>query len=248
MGTIGVIAGLKRELRCLGLGLRRPGHVLTFAAGGSPERAQARAQEWVAAGRVRALMSFGICGGLDPALPPGTVVVAHRIALPEGGSLHFDGRWARAIAARIPNARVAPLLGADTVALTAADKSALFARHSVPAVDMESRGVAEAAREAKIPFVALRVVADPAERSLPPLTVDAINVHGRLRPLRVLMGLLRRPRDLPALFALARDARRAYAALAAATAAALVPDLVPHAEDALAAEGALPPELVPQTM
>jgi adenosylhomocysteine nucleosidase len=247
VGTIGIIAGLKRELRCLGFGLRRPTHVVTFAAAGSPERAQAHAQGWLADGRVRALMSFGICGGLDPALAPGTIVVAHRIALPEGGSLHFDGRWARAIAERIPNARIAPLLGADTLALTAADKSALFARHAVPAVDMESRGVAEAARSANVPFVALRVVADPAERSLPPFTMAAINERGRLKLFRVLLGLMRRPRDFPALLALARDARRAYAALTAVTAAAVVADLVPHGEEAGAGESVLLPDLLPQT-
>jgi adenosylhomocysteine nucleosidase len=242
---IGVISGLKRELRCLGLGLERPAHVVTFAAAGSSERAQARALGWVADGRVRALMSFGLCGGLDPALAPGTVLVAHQIALPEGGRMHFDSRWAHAIASRIPQARIAPLLGADTVAVTAAEKGRLFARHLVPAVDMESRGVAEAAHEAGVPFVALRAVADPADRSLPPAAVDAINAYGRLRPLRVLLGLLRRPRDLAALFALATDARRGYDALAAAKIHALMPELVPHAAAAAMASEALLPDLVP---
>jgi len=110
---------------------------------------------------------------------------------------------------------------------------------------MESRGVAEAAHEAGVPFVALRAVADPADRSLPPAAVDAINAYGRLRPLRVLLGLLRRPRDLAALFALATDARRGYDALAAAKIHALMPELVPHAAAAAMASEALLPELVP---
>ena len=246
VNKIGIISGLKRELRCLGLGFDRPGHVVTFAAAGSPERAHARARGWIADGRVRALMSFGLCGGLDPTLAPGTVLVSHQIKMPEGHTLRFDERWARAIAARIPDSRVAPLLGVDTAAVTAEDKRALYARHGVPALDMESRGVAEAAHEARIPFVALRAVADPAERSLPSAALNAINAHGRMRPLNVLLGLLRRPRDFAALLALASDARRGYDALAAATSGALLPDLVPHSGSALHDTGLFLAEFVPQ--
>jgi len=211
---IGVVAGLKRELRCIGL--RRPAHLLTFAAAGSPERAHARAQGWIAGGRIKALASFGLCGGLDPALAPGAIVVAHEIVLPEGGAYLFDGAWARAVAACLPGARIAPLLGAKTAAVTPAEKRELFQRTGAAAVDMESRGVAEAARDAKLPFVAIRAVADPADRALPRSATRAINAHGRLRPFRVLLGLLARPGDLGALLSLSKEAGRGYDALAAA--------------------------------
>jgi len=247
MRKIGIISGLKSELRCVGFGLDAPAHLVTFAAAGSPERARARALGWAAEGRVHALMSFGLCGGLDPSLAPGDVVVAHRIALPEGGTLQFDSRWAHAIAARIAGARVAPLLGAAEVAMSAGEKRALFERHAAHAVDMESRGVAEAARAAGIPFVALRAVADPAERSLPPSAARAFDNAGRIRPLRVLLGLMRRPRDLGALMALGADARRGYEALLAAGMRALLPDLVPAPVHAPADAGALAPALVART-
>jgi len=224
---IGLISGMKRELRCLGL--RRPAHLLTFAAAGSPERARARADGWIAGERVAGLVSFGICGGLDPALVPGSIIVAHEIVLPEGGSWCFDDAWARSVAARIPGARIAPILGVATAAITAEEKSALFARHGAPAVDMESRGVAEAAHEAKLPFVALRAVADPASRSLPAAALAGINAQGRMRPWRVLLALLARPGDFPALVALAGEARRGYAALAAAAKnGALARELLPR--------------------
>lgn len=213
-GKIGVVAGLKRELRCIGL--RRPPHLLTFAAAGSPDRAHARAQGWIASGRVTALASFGLCGGLDPSLKPGMVVVSHEIVLPEGGAYLFDSAWARAVAGRIPGARIAPLLGAREAAVTTAEKRDLFQKTGAAVVDMESRGVAEAAREAKLPFVAIRAVADPADRTLPKVATDAINAHGRLRPLRVLFGLLARPGDLGALLSLAKEAGLGYDALAKA--------------------------------
>ncbi|MFO0988232.1 MAG: hypothetical protein U1F37_12840 [Alphaproteobacteria bacterium] len=231
MRQIGLIAGLRSELRCLRVGREFPAHVVTFAAGGSPERARARALGWAAEGRIRALMSFGLCGGLDPRLEPGHVVVAHRIALPEGGALEFDAGWAHAIAARIAGARVAPLLGASAIAASAADKRALFERHAAPAIDMESRGVAEAAQEAGVPFVAVRAVADPAHRTRPQAAARAVDAHGRVRPVRVALGLAARPHDLPALIALGADARRGHAALAAAALRALLPELVPQAVD-----------------
>lgn len=224
---IGVVSGLKRELRCLGL--LRPPHLLTFAAAGSAERAHARAQGWAADGRVMALASFGLCGGLDPTLAPGALILAHEIVLPEGGAFLFDGEWARAIAARVPGARIAPILGATAAAISPGEKRALFQRHGAAAVDMESRGVAEVAREARIPFVAIRAVADPAGRALPKAALAGINAHGRLRPFRVLLCLLARPGDLGALLSLAKEAERGYDALAAAAKkGALAAGLVPH--------------------
>ena len=217
---------------------------MTFAAAGRAERAEACASGWIAEGRVRALMSFGLCGGLDPKLAPGTIVVAHEIALPEGGRVACDGRWANAIAMRISGARVAPLLGADRVAATTSEKRALFATHAAPVVDMESRGVAAAALKAGIPFVAVRAVADPAERSLPPLAAAAVGADGRVRASQVLAGLLRRPRDVAALLALAGDARRAYESLVRAGAKALMRELVPQPALEPAAPLARAPELV----
>lgn len=226
MRQIGIISGLRSELRSLGAGGLRA-HFVVFAAGGSPARARAQAQHWAAEGRVAALASFGLCGGLDPALAPGDVVVAHRIVLPEGGAIDLDARWAQAIAARIPGARLAPILGAADVAAGAMEKRALFERHAAPAIDMESRGVAEAAHKAGLPFVALRAVADPAARTLPRAAAHAVDAEGRVRVVRVLLGLVARPGDLGALIAVGGDARRGHAALAAAAARALLPDLVP---------------------
>ncbi|MCW5774077.1 MAG: hypothetical protein KIT16_20705 [Rhodospirillaceae bacterium] len=225
-GAIGLISGLKRELRCLGL--RRPPNVVTFAAAGSPERAYARAQGWIADKRIVALMSFGLCGGLDPSLVSGALVVASDILLPEGGAWHFDGRWADAIASRLAGARRAPILAANTVAMTASEKAKLFQQHQAAAVDMESRGIAEAAREANLPFVAVRAVADPANRSLPKAALAGINAHGRMRPFRVLAGLLAHPGEFFQLLALAGEARRGYAALtSAAKSGAVSRELVP---------------------
>lgn len=56
-------------------------------------------------------------------------------------------------------------------------------------------------------------MADPAERALPPLALDAVDENGAPRIGRVLRGLAARPGDLRALLALKRDSDAAHATL-----------------------------------
>jgi adenosylhomocysteine nucleosidase len=56
-------------------------------------------------------------------------------------------------------------------------------------------------------------VADPAERALPPAALIGLDAAGRPALGRVLLSLVRQPAQLPALLQLARDTRRALAAL-----------------------------------
>jgi hypothetical protein len=78
---------------------------------------------------------------------------------------------------------------------------------------MESHHLARAALTARRPFAALRAVSDPVDRALPPLAADALGPDGRPRTGAVLAGLARRPGQLPALLAAARDSAAALAAL-----------------------------------
>jgi hypothetical protein len=74
---------------------------------------------------------------------------------------------------------------------------------------MESRAVARTG----LPFAILRVVVDPAERAIPSSVLAALTPNGRLNPLVLIGGLLRRPGEIGALRALARDNTAARASL-----------------------------------
>jgi adenosylhomocysteine nucleosidase len=73
-----------------------------------------------------------------------------------------------------------------------------------------------AAPQAGIPFAALRAIADPADRNVPPAALLPLAADGRPDLARVLASLLRRPQQAAALFGLAREVRHGLAALARA--------------------------------
>jgi hypothetical protein len=165
----------------------------------------------VAAGATR-LLSFGLAGGLDPTLAPGTLVLASDVIC-DGVWLPTDARWRGSFAAT--DWVQGPLLAADAPLLDRHAKLAAFAATGAVAVDMESGAVARVAAQAGLPFVAVRAVADPAWRSVPERLVRAVDGQGRIRPLAAVLAAALHP--LSALL-LAADARAALAALRAAAA------------------------------
>ncbi len=159
-----------------------------------------------------ALLSFGMAGGLDPALAPGTLVLATAVQAPDGENYPSDEAWRAALGARIP-ALAAILLGCDAPVSDPAEKARLFAATGAAAVDMESHAIAAVAADAGIPFLALRAVADPAHRAVPPAALLGVGPDGGTRPGAVLAALVFAPREIPSVMALAGESRRALSAL-----------------------------------
>jgi adenosylhomocysteine nucleosidase len=155
-----------------------------------------------------ALVSFGLAGGLDPILRPGTVVVAADV-LDDGERLSTD----RVLAARFGGMTGHTVLAGSTVVADAAEKRALFAATGAHVVDLESGPVARIARSHGLPFAVVRAVCDPAERDLPPAALVALGPGGGIGLMPVLRSVLGRPRQIFGLLALARDAARARRAL-----------------------------------
>ena len=72
---------------------------------------------------------------------------------------------------------------------------------------------AEVAAYYGLPFAVLRVVLDPAHRTIPPSALAGAREDGETDPLAVVRALMKRPGDLPGLLRLAEDTRRASRAL-----------------------------------
>lgn len=206
MGSLtGIVTGLRVEARLL------RAMPLVACAGAEPETA---ARALLAAGATR-LMSFGLAGGLDPALPAGTLILASEI-IGADGRRPTDAAWAAALAR--PGMIRAPLLHSAAPLTTRAAKAAAFAASGAAAVDMESGAVARIAALAGVPMLALRAIADPAGRSVPAAAIRVIDAQGHLRPHALCAALALHPWTMSCLAVQARQAltalRKAVATLA----------------------------------
>lgn len=166
----------------------------------------------LAAPKASGIVSLGIAGGLAPGLRSGTSVLATEVV--HGGEhMPTDAAWRMRLKEKLPNALLAPVAGTSGIASSREAKAALHAQTRAAAVDMESHIAAQFARERRIPFAVLRVVADPAEEALPPAALVAISADGSVRHAAVLRSIFANPVQIPALIATARHSRAAFAEL-----------------------------------
>ena len=220
--VLGIVCGMVVEARALGRWADDP-RISIGISGARPDRAEAEARRLVTEG-CGVLLSWGVAGGLDPALGPGDLVIPAMIVA--GVVAEDSASWAVSpkFCANLPAGVPSPLrgegqggganlLGHDRMVLSAAEKSALFEQTGAVAVDMESHRVARVAAEAGLPAIAIRVIGDPAGRAAPRLVTHAIGEDGRPRIGPVIAGLLRRPGDLGALLRVKRDTDLALRAL-----------------------------------
>jgi len=160
----------------------------------------------------RGLISFGVAGGLRPDLLAGTCIVASTIV---AGRTRFatDARWSRKLLHGIPGAVAGVLAGAHTPVASSADKRVLHHETDADAVDTESHIVAGAAAEHGLPMTAVRVICDPAARSLPELVIRSVRADGSTDVRALLRSIVREPQHLGTIMRVAIEARAARATL-----------------------------------
>ncbi len=223
MRAVGIITGLALEARLLRREIAALPETERPRLGVAAGRAERARELGLAMARQGAggLVSFGLAGGLDPALGTGDIVVPAAVRDAADHRYEVDAGWrARLIdaLAELPGGAIETLAGSESPVTTTADKAALRQRSGAAAVDMESHGVARAAQEAGLPFLVLRAVGDPAGRAIPRSALAGMGPDGESRVGAVVGALMLRPWELPALLALARDTGRATSALRRAAA------------------------------
>jgi adenosylhomocysteine nucleosidase len=225
---VGVVVALASEARALGptmprggdpplseLALLGEGSLLALSGIGGAAAAAA-AQALVDSG-VSALMTFGMAGGLDPALKPGCVVIPCELLSTHGARYAACRSWRERVAAAVsPLCAVTEgnLLTSTQAIDTPAEKAAALRSTGAAAVDMESAAVADVAARHNLPFIAVRVIVDTAADFLPRAVVAASRA-GRVRFGRLIGGLILRPREIAALLRLAQRYRIAMRSLRA---------------------------------
>jgi adenosylhomocysteine nucleosidase len=167
--------------------------------------------------------SIGISGGLAPGLPRGAIVLAERIVESVAGKntkYHnylpdeqlLDKLETALRLSGIIYRRGAILCSAKPL-LTASEKAAAHGTTGAIAVDMESGGAAAAAAAQSLPFFSVRVICDPAERSLDGRLLKGVDPEGNGRPLRMLITVLKNPWLIVGAVRVARDFSVAMASL-----------------------------------
>jgi len=203
-----IVCGLKREAAILG----GPGR--TTLCGDAPTLLARLAK----ATRLKPslVVSWGLCGGLDPHLRPGDLILGAEVVSGEG-AVKTDEAVTASLAERLAVAGagvvVERLAAAEAPVMTAAAKAVLRRTTGAAGVDMESLIAGQYALRERVPFAILRAVADPAERDLPPLALKAMTADGGIRVQAIIGGLIGSPWRLADLRALAADSRAAFRAL-----------------------------------
>ena len=181
------------------------------------ERALRAARDALTQGAV-GLVSWGVAGGLDPALAAGTVVLPSTLLTLNGRRFQADPTWRETLSALLaPELTVheGELLNTEEILTTPSAKARLAAATGAVAVDMESAAIAEAAAAAGRPFVVLRVIADAAGDSLPAAIGRFVDSNGN-SCLRSVLKTACRPAEWKRLWRLAQRSREAQRTLARA--------------------------------
>jgi adenosylhomocysteine nucleosidase len=211
---LGIVTGLASEADCLEFRSAAKG-VRVLCVGADCGRAAAAARELVAEG-CAGLISFGIAGGLDPALNAGALVVADGVVLPDGRRLETDPGWRSRLREALGPA-IGPvsgdLAGCDGAVLDARQKKSLRGASGAAAVDMESHAVARVAAESDIPFLVVRAVSDTFRHGIPAWVPGTIQPDGHPGWSAVVTGILAHPADMPTLLRLRTTSRKALATL-----------------------------------
>lgn len=222
MTILGVITGLEFEASVVRRAARDAGVAdrVLVECGLGRDRACDAAKGLLRDG-AKALLSFGIAGGLNPSVVCETTVIATAIKAEGMPTVPCSETWAahleEALRASTPIVR-GDLAYAPGILITSMDKAGAFGATRALAADMESYGVGEAALAANVPFAALRVIADTADEQLPEIALHAMAADGSLKLGETLSRVLKNPGQIPGLLRLGQStgrARRRLRALAA---------------------------------
>jgi adenosylhomocysteine nucleosidase len=204
LSRVGIVAALQAEARALCPTIEPRGQptilkdgTLLAVSGIGPAAAIRATLALIDAG-ADALVSFGLAGGLDPALSAGAIVLPSEVICVPDGALSAARDWRERVGRALASSQ--PVVGGKLLtspkAITGVlEKADVFRATGAVAVDMESFAVAQTAAVRGMPFLAVRVIVDTARDALPRAVMVA-NESGQVRLWRLIGALLATPADI----------------------------------------------------
>ncbi len=160
-GKVLVVSAVSQELS--GAPRGGAGSPVRYLVAGMGPRSAAAVRRRLAREKFSLVVSAGFAGGTRPGFKTGDLVQATEVVEAGTGRRHepvaftgLDGDCAAGVFVTVER----PLQ-------SSAEKKELGARYGGVAVEMETAGVARAAEEAGVPWIALRAILDPMEAPLP---------------------------------------------------------------------------------
>ena len=226
----GWVVALPAEAHSIGMHGMHPGDCVRWrdgwiaVSGIGPHNAMRAAERLLACGVAR-LANWGVAGALSSDLAAGDVLVVDRVHYAsDDPGFATDADASEHLAATLSaslRVRRGTLWSAAQPVATHSEKRALAERSGAIAVDMEAAPIAAVALRAKLPFVAVKAICDPAGRELPAGIVRALDGADEGWSPRMLAAIaFGGPATWRATYALTRDFRRAQRSLATAAALA----------------------------
>lgn len=154
------------------------------------------------AGGATCLISWGCAAALADDLKPGDLTLASTLLDANHVQIDLNSDWHKYVNTLLSNYLTvhtgALLESKDVVSLSRDKKQLHFATQAI-VLDMETVAVAKVAQEKKLPFLAIRAIADPVTMDLPKAIAYSLNSEGEVVMGHLLWFLLRHPGELPGL-------------------------------------------------
>ncbi len=159
-----------------------------------------------------ALLSWGCAGALSREVHPGELLLPRSIFTEDGQTLDTDKLWHKRWTKHLSGTLTwheDTLVESSKVILDVEEKEQLARRSGAIAVDMESAAIGQVARQAGIPFMVIRTLADTANEALPSCIVKTMSDEKDIQIWRILPALLGQPWLWPAMIRLGLHFRAA---------------------------------------
>lgn len=178
--------------------------LLAAYSGAGPENAQSAAELLVAKG-VTQLISWGCAAALSSLLKPGDLTLADTLIDADDTEIFIGSDWHRHSQQLLSQSivvHIGCLAESKNIISSSKDKDRLKSITGAIALDMESIAIAKVAARHALPFLAIRVIVDPADMDLPGAVGYSLNDQGDVMLGRLLLFLALHPLELPVLIRL----------------------------------------------
>jgi adenosylhomocysteine nucleosidase len=178
--------------------------LLVVYSGAGHVNAKSASELLVAKGANR-LISWGCAAALSESLKPGDLILADELIDAGNVVMATSADWlayAKNSLAKFVVIQSGRLAESTSIVSSSKEKKQLHAITGAIALDMESVAVARVAKQHTLPFLTIRVIADPVNMNLPRAINYSLNNQGEMVLRKLLLFLFLHPAELPGLIKL----------------------------------------------